>query len=178
MKTVLIKQGCFSYCWTVLTQCQFLVSHISPPAKEMVRHQEMWGDTDRTADLKALKGYPIPHGIMVSKYNWQMKEEGQMLGVWPLSFQITVTCHGGPFSWEWLNACLLAHGNEFFVLLCLCAWLLLHLLKCFYLNPFFSNFYSTDFFLHPTVEGEQAVVWGWAASPELSQTQAGDKWSL
>lgn len=31
-----------------------------------------------------------------------------------------------------------------------------------------SSFYTSDFLLHPTVEGEQAIVWGKAASPELS----------
>jgi len=51
-----------------------------------------------------------------------------------LSSQVTTTSDGAMLSWRWLNT-YLEVVNELLVLLCLCAWLLLHLLDSLYLNP-------------------------------------------
>ena len=63
-KTVLITQGCFSYCWAVLTQhqvfCFFSLSGAAPPASRLGVHKKLRGDTTEAADHDWPKGYFRP----------------------------------------------------------------------------------------------------------------------
>ena len=67
LKTVLIMQWCFSYCWALLTQHWGLFCSSHCPAREYARvHRKLGGDTAGTADPNWPKGYPIPYDIMLS----------------------------------------------------------------------------------------------------------------
>lgn len=51
LKTVLITQGCFCYCWAVLTQSQsFSASHPTSAAGRLGIHRKLGGDAIRRAD--------------------------------------------------------------------------------------------------------------------------------
>ena len=80
LQTVLMIQGCFSYCWAVLTQHQGLFC-FSPhsPASRLGVHKKLWGDTAGTADPNWPKGYSIPYDfIMLSNKSWAKKKEAMV----------------------------------------------------------------------------------------------------
>jgi len=70
-----------------------------------------------------------------------------------------VTRDGALLSWKWLNICLEV-VNEFLVLLCLCAQLLLCLFTVFISIHEFSHFHPQNFLPHPAEGSEQAAAWG------------------
>lgn len=69
MKTTLIAHQCFSCCRAVLAQNPgpFCFSHCQQGAEG---HRELRGDAASTADLNWPKGWPTPHGIVLSNKRW------------------------------------------------------------------------------------------------------------
>ena len=90
-----------------------------------------------TADPKWPKGYPIPYDVTLSIQSWQKKKEGanvQSDGVCLPKQPLHVMEPSFPRD-GWTPACQWEAVNEFFLLLCLCSWLLLYLLNYLHLNP-------------------------------------------
>ena len=76
-RTVLITQGCFRYCWAVLTQSQGLFcSSPTPSAGGLGVHKKLGGDAAGTADPNRPKGYSRPYD-MLSTWSWGNEEEGR-----------------------------------------------------------------------------------------------------
>ena len=111
---VLITQGCFSYCWAVLTQSQglFCSSH-HPTSEEAGGAQEVWRGHSRDSWPQLTKG--IFHTIWHHAQHIKLGEEegrGGRSEWWRLSSQVTVTHDGALLSWRWLNACLPMGSGE------------------------------------------------------------------
>lgn len=81
----LTTQGCFSHCWTELTQSQSLSApHPSPFPSRLGMHKKMGGDTAWTADPSRPEGYPF-HMASCSLY-----KAGECSQRWSLSSQVTI----------------------------------------------------------------------------------------
>ena len=138
LETVLITQGCVSSCWAGLTQRQGLCccSHL-PTSEEAGGARGAGRGHSRDSCPQLTPG--MFQTIWRRAQHRELGEEGGRGGCWEwrrLSAQVTVTCDGALLSWRWLDTCLPWEVlNEFLGLLCLCAWLLLYLLNCLYLNP-------------------------------------------
>ena len=114
LKTVLIIQECFSYCWAVLTQSQGLCcfSH-HPTSEEAGGAQEAGRGHSWDSWPQLTKG--IFHTIWHHAQHIKLgKEEGRggHLEWWRLSSQVTVMCDGALLSRRWLNTCLPMGSGE------------------------------------------------------------------
>ena len=135
LKTVLIIQGCFRYCWAALTQSQGLFC--SPP------HQRAgWGCTrswegTQPGQLTPTAQRDIPyHRTPCSAYKaGGRRRKGGTLGVMAFCLPKQLLHAMEPCfpRGGWTPACRWEAANEFLALLCLCAQLLLYL-NCLYLN--------------------------------------------
>ena len=100
-------QGCFSYCWTVITQHQaFSVSHPTPPASRLGVHRS-WDGT-QTGQLTPTDQRDIPyHMTLCSAYKARGKRrKGVRSEWWRLSSQAAIMHDEALLSWKGLNICL------------------------------------------------------------------------
>lgn len=128
MRTVLIPQECFCYCWAVLAQ-SFL---LTPP------HQ--WGSWECTRiwEGKQLEQLPpadhraVLYHVMscLTTKAWE-RSKGERTKWWCLSSQAIIMCDGPLLPWRWLNMCPVMESSELFFFACV--QLLLYLLNCLYL---------------------------------------------
>ena len=167
LRTVLITQGCFCYCWAVLTQSQGLFCSSHHPTSEWAGGAQGVGrGHSRDSWPQLTKG--ISHTIWRHAQHIKLgEEEGRRahLERWRLSSQVTVTRDGALLSWRWLNSCLTMGSGEWipcFALLVCAAFALP--VKLSLSQP--TNFLTfTLLILSPIPLGasEQAAVWGSAA---------------
>jgi len=121
--TVLITQGYFSYCWTVLTQCQglFCSSH-RPTSEQAGGAQEAGRGHSWDSWPSWLKGYLIPSDITLSNKNrGGRRRKGRTFEVMVFclpkqSLHVMEPCFPGD---GWTPACRWEAVNEFPILLCL-----------------------------------------------------------
>lgn len=161
VKTVLITQRLFHYCWAELTGVKaFSVPHTALQGNSMVLQKRLGRDTGGIADPNGPKGYSIPYSIMVSSKRWGKKEKG-MFEV--MAFGLPVTCDEAPNSWRCQNTHLpTGHSAQ---IPCLAVQLFLYLVNCLCHNPRFLTF---PFQFLPLW---WVAVWGWAASWGLPTAQ-------
>ena len=161
LKSVLIIQRYFHYCWGVLTQGQGLLcsSHHCTSKEAGVAHGVGRGHGwDSWAQLT--KG--IFHTVWGDAQHIKLEEEEEREGCsgwWCLSSQVTVRHDGALLPWRSLNTCLWWEVvNGFFILLCLRAWLFLSLLNCLYFN--LRVFLLLPFWFFPILEqGKWSSSW-------------------
>lgn len=111
----------------------FSASHAATPVRRLGRHKKLGEDTARTADPKWPKGYPIPHGTVLSNKCWSKKgwrgkdtgSDGIYLPTEPLQVLspafLKVAEHGLPMGNSRLIPCYA---------LLMCMKLLLYLVNC------------------------------------------------
>lgn len=75
-KTILVTQGCFSYCWSVLGQHPdfFCFSHLLTSKWPGGVHKSERGHSQDSWP-QMTKGYPILYNIMVTNKTWVKEEE-------------------------------------------------------------------------------------------------------
>lgn len=139
LKTLLIIQECFSYCWAVLIESRpFSVSHSTPPASRLGIPKDLEEDRSTIANPYRPQGYSIPQGVILRK-----KKPGArgvcavcllLLGDWLIIGHLLVSScfffcitH---ISWVWFSLSFLP---LFFFLFFKLTYL--------YLNPKFLHFY-------------------------------------
>ena len=122
LETVLIIQGCFHYCWAVLTQSQglFCLSP-HPTSEEAGGAQGVWSGHSWDSWPQLTKG--ISHTIWHHAQHIELGGGGGSRGHlewWHLSSQVTIM-HGVLLSGDgWTPACQQELVNEFLVSLCVC----------------------------------------------------------
>lgn len=131
VKIVLMTQASFCYCWAVLAWSQGLFCSSPHPICEEAGSAQGIGTAHP-------RGYPTPYVVILVIQSWEKKEEWGAF--------VLIVHDGALLFWGWLNI-LPAHGNRWVnSMLCLCAWLLLYLLNCLYLNPWMVSILSLWFF--------------------------------
>ena len=114
LQTVLTTQGCFLYCWAVLTQTHGLLClSPHPTGKQAEAAQEAGRGHSQDSRPQLTKGisYTIQHHPQRIKW----REEEGMGGCserWDLSTQLAITHHGALLSWRWLNTHLRMRRSE------------------------------------------------------------------
>ena len=137
LKTALIIEGRFHYCWAVLTESQGLFCCSHHPTSKLARSaQEAGRGRSQDSWPELTKG--IFHTLWCHVQRIKLGEvegRGGCLEWWCLSSQVSVTHDGALLCWRWLNTCLLMGSSEWIhcFSLFVCAQLLLYLLNCPYL---------------------------------------------
>ena len=167
LRTVLITQGCFCYCWAVLTQSQGLFCfshHTTSEEVEVVQEAGRGRSWDSWPQLT--KG--IFHTIWRHAQHLKQGEEEERGGCseWcRLPSQVTVTRGGALLSWRWLNTCLLMGSCELIPCFALLACVAFALpIKLSLSQPTsFCTFTLLILSPIPLGESERAAAWYWAA---------------
>jgi len=168
LKSVLIMQGCFSYCWAVVTQesSPFLLL-IPSPQRIGWWCKRSWEKTQLEQPTTAAQRDIPCHMISCSAYkSGGRRSKGGTFRVMALSLQVTIMHDEALFSWRRMNTCLPIGSTE---------WIPnLSLLACtaFALPVKLSLSQSTNFLtftlllLSPLPPGgsEQATAWYLVAS--------------
>lgn len=110
-KTVLITQGYFHYCWMVFTQESGPSLLLTPPARGLRVHEELGGDRAWTAYPTDQRDIP-DHMASWSVCRARGRRKEGLLEQEHLSSQASVTHHGAPMPWKWMDTCLSLGSGE------------------------------------------------------------------
>ena len=90
--------------------------------------------------------------------NGGKEQEGvEILELWHLTSQVTITCHGALLSWRWLNSCLPMGSSELIPCFALLACTPFAFLIKLFLSHEFSHFYPSHSLPNPT--GGSVTEW-------------------
>lgn len=117
---------------------------LTPPARGLGMHKKLGGDTVRTADPSWHKGYSRLNTIMLGIQRSEQRRRGD---IWSgvICLPKLPFCSMEPWfpGDGWAPPCPWKMVNELLVLLCLCVYLLLLWINCWYLSPWVLSPYSS-----------------------------------
>ena len=162
LKKELIIQGCFSYCWAVLTQCQGLFCFSHRPNSEWAGGAQKAGKGHiQDADPNWPQGYSTPYDVMLStKKLGEAEGRGGCSELWsPDGRVMEPCCHGN----GWMPAEGKQWMNSLFCFACMPSFFFTYE-TVFISAQKFSYFYRSGSVPQPTGAGSEGpVVWYLAA---------------